>query len=93
MAFPQQVALRIVNSTFVADRAEGDGANANGGALYVLNNRPAPFIIKTSTFANNYAGWEEARSAIPVMAKSVTVSLLITPAAIAGTLSNTVRAS
>lgn len=58
VAFPQQVALRIVNSTFVANRAEGDGANANGGALYVLNNRPAPFIIKTSTFANNYAGWE-----------------------------------
>ncbi|WP_322495636.1 choice-of-anchor Q domain-containing protein [Chloroflexus sp.] len=57
VAFPQQVALRIINSTFVANRAEGDGFNANGGALYVLNNRPAPFIIETSTFANNYAGW------------------------------------
>lgn len=57
VAFPQQVALQIVNSTFVANRAEGTGVNANGGALYVINNRPAPFSIKTSTFANNYAGW------------------------------------
>lgn len=57
VAFPQQVALRIVNSTFVANQAEGTGYNANGGALYVINNRSAPFIIETSTFAHNYAGW------------------------------------
>ncbi|WP_322512650.1 choice-of-anchor Q domain-containing protein [Chloroflexus sp.] len=57
VAFPQQVNLRIVNSTFVANRAEGTGFNANGGALYVLNNRSTPFVIETSTFANNYAGW------------------------------------
>ncbi|MFN3373369.1 MAG: choice-of-anchor Q domain-containing protein, partial [Chloroflexus sp.] len=57
VAFPQQVALRIVNSTFVANRAEGTGYNANGGALYVINNRLAPFMIETSTFAYNYAGW------------------------------------
>lgn len=57
IAFPQQVHLRIVNSTFVANRAEGTGFNANGGALYVLNNRPEPFVIESSTFAENYAGW------------------------------------
>jgi predicted outer membrane repeat protein len=57
IAFPQQVRLRIVNSTFVANRAEGTGINANGGALYVLNNRPEPFGIESSTFAENYAGW------------------------------------
>lgn len=57
IAFPQQVALRIINSTFVANRAEGSGFNANGGALYILNNRPEPFIIESSTFANNEAGW------------------------------------
>ncbi|MGB9736786.1 choice-of-anchor Q domain-containing protein [Chloroflexus sp.] len=57
VAFPQQVALRIVNTTFVANRAEGSGFNANGGALYVINSRPAPFVIETSTFAENYAGW------------------------------------
>ncbi len=57
VAFPQQVALRIINTTFVANRAEGSGFNANGGALYVINNRPEPFIIESSTFAGNYAGW------------------------------------
>ncbi|WP_298814327.1 choice-of-anchor Q domain-containing protein [Chloroflexus sp.] len=57
IAFPQQVALRIVNTTFVANQAEGSSFNANGGALYILNNRPEPFVIESSTFAYNEAGW------------------------------------
>lgn len=56
LAFPQRVRLRIVNSTFEGNRAFGSGPNANGGALYVVNNTDQ-FEIVSSTFANNYAGW------------------------------------
>lgn len=56
LAFPQRARLSIVNSTFVGNVAYGTGYNANGGALYVVNNSD-PFTIVNSTFANNRAGW------------------------------------
>jgi hypothetical protein len=56
LAFPQRARLRIVNSSFEGNRAFGSGFNANGGALYVVNNSEQ-FEIVSSTFANNYAGW------------------------------------
>ncbi len=56
LAFPQRARLRIVNSTFEGNRAAGTSVNANGGALYVVNNSD-PFEIINSTFADNSAGW------------------------------------
>ena len=56
LAFPQRAIIVIENSTFNANRAEGSSFGANGGALYVVNNT-TPFQIRSSTFANNYAGW------------------------------------
>lgn len=56
LAFPQRARLSITNSTFEGNRAFGSGFNANGGALYVVNNTD-PFEIVNSTFANNFAGW------------------------------------
>lgn len=56
VAFPQRAVIRIENSTFSTNRAEGSSYNANGGALYVVNNT-TPFEIVSSTFANNFAGW------------------------------------
>lgn len=56
LAFPQRVRLSIVNSTFQGNRANGSGFNANGGALYVVNNTDR-FSIVNSTFADNRAGW------------------------------------
>lgn len=56
LAFPQRARLRIVNSTFERNTAFGSSFNANGGALYVVNNSD-PFEIVSSTFANNFAGW------------------------------------
>lgn len=56
LAFPQRARIAISNSTFAGNSAYGTGTNANGGALYVVNNSD-PFTIESSTFANNYAGW------------------------------------
>jgi hypothetical protein len=56
LSFPQRTRLNIVNSTFFGNTAHGTGTNANGGALYVVNNSE-PFTIVNSTFANNRAGW------------------------------------
>lgn len=56
LAFPQRARLRIVNSTFEGNKAFGSGFNANGGALYVVNNSDQ-FEVVSSTFANNFAGW------------------------------------
>lgn len=56
LAFPQRARLSIVNSTFQGNRASGSGFNANGGALYVVNNTDR-FSIVSSTFADNWAGW------------------------------------
>lgn len=56
LAFPQPTTLRIENSTFNGNRAEGSSYNANGGALYVVNNS-TPFALVNNTFASNFAGW------------------------------------
>jgi hypothetical protein len=56
LAFPQRARITISNSTFAENIAYGTGTNANGGALYVVNNSD-PFSIESSTFANNHAGW------------------------------------
>jgi hypothetical protein len=56
LAFAQRARISIVNSTFAGNRAEGSGFNANGGALYVVNNSDQ-FQVINSTFANNFAGW------------------------------------
>lgn len=56
LAFPQRVRLSISNSTFEGNQAFGSSFNANGGALYVVNNTD-PFEINGATFANNFAGW------------------------------------
>ena len=56
LSFPQPSVLAISNSTFVGNRAEGTSFNANGGALYVVNN-PQPFQLTNDTFSSNYAGW------------------------------------
>ncbi len=56
VAFPQPVRLTISSATFEGNTAFGSGYNANGGALYVVNNSDQ-FVISHSTFANNYAGW------------------------------------
>jgi predicted outer membrane repeat protein len=56
LAFPQRARLTIENSTFVGNRAYGSSYNANGGALYVVNNSDR-FEINNSTFAQNRAGW------------------------------------
>ncbi|NTW04126.1 MAG: hypothetical protein HGA19_23120, partial [Oscillochloris sp.] len=56
LAFPQRARLNIVNSSFYRNRAHGTSYNANGGALYVVNNTDQ-FTIVNSTFAENSAGW------------------------------------
>jgi hypothetical protein len=56
LAFAQRARITITNSTFVGNQAFGSSFNANGGALYVVNNSD-PFQIVNSTFANNRAGW------------------------------------
>lgn len=56
LAFAQRARITITNSTFEGNRAFGSSFNANGGALYVVNNSD-PFEIVNSTFAKNFAGW------------------------------------
>ena len=56
LAFPQRARLTITNTTFEGNTAFGSSYNANGGALYVVNNTDQ-FIVNGATFANNYAGW------------------------------------
>lgn len=56
LAFAQRAVLTITNSTFFENSANGSSFNANGGALYVVNNT-TPFQVTNSTFANNTAGW------------------------------------
>ncbi|MEO1442956.1 MAG: choice-of-anchor Q domain-containing protein, partial [Chloroflexota bacterium] len=59
VAFAQAATITIGNSTFVNNRAEGvclNCFNANGGAIYIVN-QPVPFEIINTTIANNYAGW------------------------------------
>jgi predicted outer membrane repeat protein len=56
LAFAQRARITISNSTFSENRAEGTSTNANGGALYIVNNTNQ-FTINNSTFAHNYAGW------------------------------------
>ncbi len=56
LAFAQPAVIQIVNTTFAGNSALGSSFNANGGALYVVNNT-VPFSIVNSTFANNNAGW------------------------------------
>lgn len=56
LAFAQRARISIENTTFSGNRAEGTGYNANGGALYVVNNTE-PFSVVSSTFVGNYAGW------------------------------------
>jgi hypothetical protein len=56
LAFAQRARISISNSTFFRNRAEGSSVNANGGALYVVNNTDQ-FSITNSTFAENSAGW------------------------------------
>jgi hypothetical protein len=56
LAFAQRARITIANSTFEGNKAFGSSFNANGGALYVVNNSD-PFEIVNSTFAGNFAGW------------------------------------
>lgn len=56
LAFAQRARITITNSTFSQNQAFGSCFNANGGALYVVNNSDQ-FVITNSTFANNSAGW------------------------------------
>jgi hypothetical protein len=56
LAFAQRAIITIYNSTFSANRAEGSSYNANGGALYVVNNTNQ-FVLTNDTFADNVAGW------------------------------------
>jgi hypothetical protein len=56
LAFAQRAILTIRNSTFSANRAEGSSFNANGGALYIVNNTNQ-FVLTNDTFADNVAGW------------------------------------
>ncbi|MBX0326804.1 hypothetical protein K2Z83_03795 [Oscillochloris sp. ZM17-4] len=56
LAFPQRARISIVNSSFYRNRANGTSYNANGGALYVVNNTEQ-FTVASSTFAENSAGW------------------------------------
>jgi hypothetical protein len=56
LAFPQRARLSIENSSFYRNTAYGTGYNANGGALYVVNNTDQ-FSVASSTFAENSAGW------------------------------------
>lgn len=56
LAFAQRARISISNSTFYDNKAFGSSFNANGGALYVVNNSDQ-FQVTNSTFANNFAGW------------------------------------
>ncbi len=56
LAFAETARINIANSTFTGNRAEGVSFNANGGAIYIVNNSPA-FTIINSTIVNNFAGW------------------------------------
>lgn len=56
LAFAEQARITIANSTFNANRAEGLSTNANGGAIYIVNNTQQ-FSIMNSTIAGNFAGW------------------------------------
>jgi hypothetical protein len=59
IAFAQPTNLVIANSTFTGNRANGvctNCWNANGGAIYAVNNPVAVQLINL-TIANNYAGW------------------------------------
>ena len=56
LAFAQRARISITNSTFSQNQALGSCFNANGGALYVVNNTEQ-FVITNSSFANNSAGW------------------------------------
>jgi hypothetical protein len=56
LGFDQRAIVTIANSTFTGNRAEGTGFNANGGAIYIVNNT-TPFQIINSTIADNFAGW------------------------------------
>lgn len=56
LAFAQRARISITNTSFSQNQAFGSCTNANGGALYVVNNSDQ-FVITNSTFANNSAGW------------------------------------
>ncbi len=56
VAFAEQARITIANSTFTANRAEGISFNANGGAIYIVNNTQQ-FSIINSTIVGNFAGW------------------------------------
>ncbi|MBZ0291372.1 MAG: hypothetical protein K8L99_02285 [Anaerolineae bacterium] len=56
VAFAENADILIGNTTFYANRAEGMSVNANGGAIYIVNNS-LQFRITNATIAGNYAGW------------------------------------
>jgi len=56
VAFAQRARITIANVTFTGNTAFGTSWNANGGAVYILNNTEQ-FQIINSTIANNHAGW------------------------------------
>lgn len=56
LSFPQRARITIANSTFTGNTAHGTSFNANGGAIYIINNTNQ-FEIINSTIANNHAGW------------------------------------
>ena len=56
LAFAERAQITIANSTFNGNRAEGLSTNANGGAIYIVNNTQQ-FSIINSTIAGNFAGW------------------------------------
>ncbi len=56
VAFAQRAVITIANSTFSGNSALGTSYNANGGAIYIINNT-TQFEIINSTIASNFAGW------------------------------------
>jgi hypothetical protein len=59
LAFAQRATITVANSTFTNNRALGlcgDCYNANGGAIYIVNN-PAPYNVLNSTISGNHADW------------------------------------
>lgn len=56
ISITQPAVITIANSTLVYNSANGTSFNANGGAIYIVNNS-TQFKIINSTIANNHAGW------------------------------------
>lgn len=59
LGFAQAANIKIANSTFIGNRAEGvcsNCYNANGGAVYIVNN-PTAYELINLTITGNYAGW------------------------------------